>query len=198
MTNNDDSPPYDENDPEVSAQYRALAKETTPNKLDKIVLRAASKAARSDSPTGWAATWYRPATFVATLGLCLALLLEISEFQFFDPPPDSWIQADVPPDANVFQDAADSAAISVREVDATADESLQLSNPETSSTEATSIPALPASAATAVHHCSDKQMAQPEKWWQCIQELRDAGHGAAAESELELLQKAFPQYVPAK
>ena len=44
MTNNGDSLPGDEHDPEVSAQYRALAKETTPNDLDKIVLRAASKA----------------------------------------------------------------------------------------------------------------------------------------------------------
>jgi hypothetical protein len=187
MTNNDDSLPSDEHDPEVSAQYRALAKDTTPNELDKIVLRAASKADKSDGSTGWSATWFRPVTFVATLGLSLALLLELSEFQFFDPPPDYATQADAPVDANVFQDAADSAAISVREVDATADESLQLSSPT-----------LPANAAAAVQNCSDEQMVQPEKWWQCIQELRESGNDAAAELELANLQESFPQYMPAK
>jgi hypothetical protein len=187
MTNNGDSLPGDEHDPEVSAQYRALAKETTPNELDKIVLRAASKANKSDGSTGWSASWFRPVTFVATLGLSLALLLELSEFQFFDPPPDYGTQADAPVDANVFQDAADSAAISVREVDAAADESLQLSSP-----------ALPANAAAAVQNCSNEQMVQPEKWWQCIQELRESGNDVAAELELANLQESFPQYMPAK
>ncbi len=198
MTDNDESLANDEHDPEVSAQYRALATETTPNKLDKAVLRAASKAVKSKNSTGWSTTWYRPVTFVATLGLSLALLLELSEFQLFDPPPDFGIQADAPPDANVFQDAVDSAATSVREVDATADESLQLSNPATGSTEVITNPDLPANVAAGVQHCSDEQMALPEKWWQCIQELREAGRGAAAESELANLQKSFPQYMPAK
>lgn len=198
MTDNNDSLPNDGNDPEVSAHYRAFAKETTPNRLDQIVLRAASKAVRSDSQTGWGATWYRPVTFVATLGLSLALLLEISEFQFFDPPQELSVQAGAPPDTSVFRDAADSAAIRVREVDATADESLQLSNPGGSSTDAAGNPALPAYAAAAVRHCSDEQMAQPEKWWQCILELRESGNGNAAESELANLQESFPQYMPAK
>lgn len=198
MIINDDSLANDEHDPEVSAQYRALATETTPNKLDKVVLRAASKAVKRKRSTGWNATWYRPLTFVATLGLSLALLLELSEFRLFDPPPDLRIQADAPPDANVFQDAADSAALSVRAADATADESLQLSNPAAGSTEAIRNPDLPAYAAAGVRHCSDEQMALPEKWWQCIQELREAGRGAAAESELANLQISFPQYMPAK
>lgn len=197
MTNNDESLPDDESDPEVSTRYRALAKETTPGRLDKIVLRAAAKAVRGDKPTGWGATWYRPITFVATLGLSLALLLEISEFQFFDSPPDLTIQADAPPDGNAFRDAADSAAIIIREIDATADESLQLSSPDASSAEVVSNPVLPASTAAALQHCSDEQMALPEMWWQCIQELREAGHGAAAESELANLQESFPQYMPA-
>jgi hypothetical protein len=197
MTNNDESLPGAESDPEVSTQYRALAKETTPGRLDKIVLRAAGKAVRRDKPTGWGATWYRPVTFAATLGLSFALLLEISEFQFFDSPPDLTIQADAHPDGNAFRDAADSAAIILREVDATADESLQLSSPEASSTDAVSNPVLPASAAAALHHCSDEQMALPEMWWQCIQELREAGHGAAAKSELDNLQESFPQFMPA-
>ena len=198
MTNNDENLPNDESDPEVSTRYRALAKETTPGRLDKIVLRAASKAVRRDKPAGWGASWYRPATFVATLGLSFALLLEISEFQFFDSPPDLTIQAEAPPDGNVFRDAADSTAIIVREVDATADEALQLSNPEASSTDGITNPALSTGATAALQHCSDEQMALPETWWRCVQKLQESGHGAAAASELAKLQESFPQYVPAK
>ena len=124
MTNNDDMQPNLEHDPEVSAQYRDLAKEAAPQELDKIVLRAARKAASKNGSAGWGVSWYRPATFVATLGLCLALLLEIGDFQIFDPPPDLSIQQDTPPDSNVFQDAADRAARSVRDVDAAADKKL--------------------------------------------------------------------------
>lgn len=198
MKDNDDSLANSEHDPEVSAEYRTLADETTPGKLDKIVLRAAAKAVKNNSSTGWGVTWYRPVTFVATLGLSLALLLELSDSQFFDPPPDFGIEADVPPDVNVFQDAANSTAITVREVDATADESLQLSSPGAGSTEVNSDPDLPANTAAGVRYCSDEQMALPEKWWQCIQELRKAGRGAAAESELANLRESFPQYMPAK
>jgi len=197
MTNNDDMQPNLEHDPEVSAQYRDLAKEAVPQELDKIVLRAARKAASKNGSAGWGVSWYRPATFVATLGLCLALLLEIGDFQIFDPPPDLSIQQDTPPDSNVFQDAADSAARSVREVDAAADESLQLSNGDSYDPEA-SIATPPASTTDSGQHCSEEQLATPKTWWQCIQELREAGLHAAAESELENLHKAFPQYVPAE
>ena len=123
-------------------------------------------------------------------------MLEISDFQVFDPPPDVTLEQDTHAGGNVFQDAADNAARSVREVDTTADESLQLSNGSTNEPDAITT-ALPTSSATDGQHCSDEQLALPETWWQCIQELREAGL-QAAESELVNLHKAFPQYVPAK
>ncbi|RLA23866.1 MAG: hypothetical protein DRQ63_11360 [Gammaproteobacteria bacterium] len=197
MTNNDDMQPDLEHDAEVSARYRELANEAAPKELDKIVLRAARKAASKSGSAGWGVSWYRPVTFVATLGLCLALLLEIGDFRVFGPPPDLSMQQDTPTDSNVFQDAADSAARSVREVDAAADESLQLSNGDSYEPEA-SIATLPASTTDDGQHCSKEQLATPETWWQCIQELQEAGLHAAAESELENLHKAFPQYMPAE
>jgi hypothetical protein len=197
MKNKDDMQTNLEHDPEVSAQYGELAKEAAPKELDKIVLRAARKAASKSRSASWGVSWYRPATFVATLGLCLALLLEIGDFQVFGPPPDLSIQQDTPPDSNVFQNAADSAARSVREVDAAADESLQLSNGDSYNPEA-SIDTLPASTTDGGQQCNKEQLATPETWWQCIQELREAGLHAAAESELENLHKAFPQYMPAE
>ena len=193
MTNNGDKLANEEHDPEVSAQYRALAKETTPKALDRMVLRSARKAVDNSKSTGWGTSWYRPATFLATLGLSLALLLEISDFQVFDPPSDVTLQ----PGANVFQDAADNAARSVRDVDATADESLQLSSGGTNEPDAITS-TRPTSTATDGQHCSDEQLASPESWWQCIQELRETGLQAAAAAELANLHKTFPQYIPAK
>ncbi len=193
MTNKGDKLPNEEHDPEVSARYRALANETTPETLDRMILRSAHKAVDNSRFSGWGTSWYRPATFLATLGLSLALLLEISDFQVFDPPPDVTLQ----PGANVFQDAADNAARNVREVDANADESLQLSNGSKNEPDAITT-TLPTSSATDGQHCSDEQLALPETWWQCIQELRETGLQAAAESELANLHKTFPQYMPAK
>ena len=197
MTNNSDKLPNEVHDPEVSSQYRALAHESTPKSLDRMVMRFARKAVDNSKSAGWGNSWYRPATFLATLGLSLALLLEITDFQVFDPPADVTFQQDSRPDTNNFQDAADNAARNVREVDATADESLQLSNGSANEPEAITT-ALPKNSATAVQHCSDEQLALPETWWQCIRELREAGLQAAAESELSNLHRAFPQYMPAK
>ena len=83
----------------------------------------------------------------------------------------------------------------MREVDATADESLQLSNGNASDPEAIAV-TLPASAVAEGQHCSNEQLVMPETWWQCVQKLREAGLQAAAESELAKLHKAFPQYMP--
>lgn len=197
MTNNNGNLSNEEHDPEVSSQYRALANESAPKSLDRMVLQSARKAVDNSKSSVWGTSWYRPATFLATLGLSLALLLEITEFQVFDPAADVTFQQETHPDTNVFQGAADNAARSVREVDATADESLQLSNGSTNENDAITT-TLPANSATGVQHCSDEQLALPESWWQCIQELREAGLHAAAESELANLHKVFPQYMPAK
>ncbi len=188
MTNYDDNLANSKHDAELSAQYRAFATETTPKELDTIVLRAAVKATKRRS-SGWSTSWYRPVTVIATVGLGVALILELSQPQSFAPPPD------IAPGASVFQDAAENAAISVRESDATADESLQLSKQGSSGTEAITATK---SATVEDQQCNDEQLVRPEAWWQCIQELREAGHPGAAESELANLHKTFPRYVPAK
>ena len=160
-------------------------------------MRFARKAVDNSKSAGWGSSWYRPATYLATLGLSLALLLEINDLQVFNPTAEVTFQQGTQSDANIFQDAADNAARSVREVDATADESLQLSNGRADDPEAITT-TRPKSSAADLQHCSDEQLALPETWWQCIQELRETGLQAAAESELANLHKTFPQYMPAK
>ncbi len=63
-------------DPRVAAAYRQLADERTPEHLDHVILNAARAAARPR----WnrAVAWLRPAAWVATIGVCLAIVVEIS------------------------------------------------------------------------------------------------------------------------
>jgi hypothetical protein len=69
-----------ERDPVVSEAYRELSQERTPAHLDHVVLNAARKAAKADRPRE--ISWLRPAAWVTTIGLCLAIVLEIT-----DPAP---------------------------------------------------------------------------------------------------------------
>lgn len=70
-TNSDESV-----DPRVSAAYRETADERTPEHLDHVVLNAARSAAKPRWNT--AIGWLRPAAWVATIGVCLAIVVEIA------------------------------------------------------------------------------------------------------------------------
>ena len=74
-----------ESDPVVTEAYRDLAQERTPAHLDHVVLNEARKAAKTGRPREF--SWLRPAAWVTTIGLCLAIVLEIT-----DPVP----QGDAP------------------------------------------------------------------------------------------------------
>ncbi len=69
----------DPGDPRVSEAYRELDDERSPEHLDHIILNAARGAARPR----WnrAVAWLRPAAWVATIGVCLAIVVEISLLQ---------------------------------------------------------------------------------------------------------------------
>ena len=89
----------DPGDPHVSAAYRELADERTPEHLDHVVLNAARGAARPR----WskAIAWLRPAAWVATIGVCLAIVIEISllpdqEQAEFDSLPQETVPAAAP------------------------------------------------------------------------------------------------------
>ena len=80
--NSENRLPGDESDPMVSAEYRTTATERTPPALDAVVLKKAKAAAKDSGLRGFMTFWFRPLAFVATLGLSLALLLELTG------PPD--------------------------------------------------------------------------------------------------------------
>jgi len=70
-------------DETVSAAYRDLAKERAPEHLNRVVLDMASGAAgRSRLSAGfdrWFAAWTRPLAWAATIGLCIAIVLEYEQ-----------------------------------------------------------------------------------------------------------------------
>jgi hypothetical protein len=70
-------PQDDLSDPLVSGTYRELSDEHTPEHLDHVVLNAARKAAKPEYAR--TISWLRPAAWVTTVGLCLAIVLEVSD-----------------------------------------------------------------------------------------------------------------------
>ncbi len=66
----------------VSETYRAAATERAPEHLGKKILHAAAQEPKKQpqlSTYGFAASWMRPAAWAATISLCLAIVLEITE-----------------------------------------------------------------------------------------------------------------------
>jgi len=68
--------PDEPGDPRVSQVYRQLAGERTPEHLDHAVLNAAREAAKARGRGPM--FWLRPVAWVTTIGLCLAIVLEIA------------------------------------------------------------------------------------------------------------------------
>ena len=78
----------DLSDPLVSRTYRGLSNERTPEHLDHVVLNEARKAAKPAYVSN--ISWLRPAAWVTTIGLCLAIVLEVSDLS---PPVPSLPEA---------------------------------------------------------------------------------------------------------
>ncbi len=79
-------------DPVISAQYRAIATERTPEAVDATVLQMAEAATKTGLGR-FTAFWLRPMAFVAPLALSLAVVLELTSNQYPEPvgnpPPDA-------------------------------------------------------------------------------------------------------------
>lgn len=76
MTNERDKHEMDER---VSETYRALADEQTPEHLNASVLRMAADRRPAASGRNFFAGWMKPAAWAATVGLSLAIVLEVTQ-----------------------------------------------------------------------------------------------------------------------
>lgn len=88
MNQDNDRPEATDVDPQVSAYYASLADEVTPANLDQAILRDAARAVRADNRRGSFGAWFRPVAFMATVGLSLAIILDLSDTSIFGPPAD--------------------------------------------------------------------------------------------------------------
>lgn len=93
MNQHNDQAQAAEVDPQVSDQYASLAGEKTPAHLDQAVLREAARAVRADNRKGSFGAWFRPVAFMTSVGLSLAIILDLSDTELFEPESDSTFEA---------------------------------------------------------------------------------------------------------
>ena len=86
MTDNDDFTSSTDNE-ELHATYRSGPQERVPPHLDEAVMRTASIEAQKDTAFRWFIPWRRPVAFIATAGLSLAIVIEMSELSVFEQSP---------------------------------------------------------------------------------------------------------------
>lgn len=189
MNNSEDN--LHEADSEVGAAYRELAQEQAPERIDAAVLGMARKAVDSGSGLSKVTTWLRPLTFVATAGLSLALIVQLNNTPDIDIP-DSIAPGVTPLPADAFQDAASQTAEQLRQLEQNPGMSLSADPPATATPVAESTREL--SLLPANERCDDEARASSGTWWQCVRELEQRGLPEAAERELQVLLKTFPQF----
>ena len=180
-----------ETDPRVGATYRELARETVPIDVDAAVLTEARRAVESRSGIARLTGWLRPLAFVATAGISLALIVQLSNTPDFQPP-DSLDPVAAPLPADVFQDAADQTAEQFRRLGQ--DPAMSAPPDSTMASEPASESAPEASLLPAREGCDDQARNSSGTWWQCIRELEQRGLSEVAERELQALLRAYPQF----
>jgi hypothetical protein len=180
-------------DSRLSAAYRNLADEASPPRLDRRILDDAARATR---PSFWRDAWFRPVAFAATLGLSLALILQLSDSGMLGPPQqDPELNGSyVAPGENPMRDAAAVTAERIRQLEAEA----TTPSPETpmpaASMSPTTSPGDLNSRLDADDRCSESQRADTGSWWRCIEDLEQRGLSGAAEAELQALLAAHPGF----
>jgi len=97
-------------DPQVSAHYEKFADEKTPADLDRAVMHEARRAVRADNRSGSFGAWFRPVAFMATVGLSLAIILDLNDAGFFSPPADISFEPVPPGPVKVPDESAADAA----------------------------------------------------------------------------------------
>jgi hypothetical protein len=186
-------------DPLVTDIYEELASERAPDHLNERVLRLAKGNGRTRYSVVRA--WTRPAAWAATIGLSLAIVLELTRLPPIDiegTPAEAnrkkletptvqrvdSVSMDefVPEDMSVLREAENMAR-----VQAGPDQAPTLAHTEVGETKQ-----LESGGA-----CPEKVRESAESWFDCIAQLRESGRHGDAEDELREFRKIFPDFVPA-
>lgn len=173
----------DKNHERVSAAYRDLANESPPPALDRRILAAARR--QGQSRYGVVRAWMRPVAWAATIGLSLAILLEVTLFT--DAPPSAQLQpaSDAPLPERARRNAD---VMRAKEVDAVRQSAPQRA-PAAAFGQNSANSAVAAPAA-----CDHEAKMTAESWFACIRALRDQDRDDEAAAELAALREAFPDF----
>ena len=178
-----------ETDDEVSAGYRAVAGESAPAHLDQRVLRQAAAAAESKWFEKYSLTFLRPLTFVAILGLSLAIVLQFS---------DTWLVGPVVQETELAPAAAPvisaTAAAGAGHTDGRAQHGSTVLTQESLNSKAPLIAGAEVQRTEAARYCEAAQSESADRWWDCIVQLELDGRRDAAASERELFIRTFPDF----
>lgn len=173
------------NDPLVSAEYRALSTELTPTALDEVVLEQARAATKNYWPQTFPSLWFRPIVFTATLGLTLMLLLELTTIPESQPIIDT--------DTNIGR-LQPNMPISDERTSPGFSQPRKNKKPRFEKVEAFSTSTI--TSYIAARSCTEEQMTDAPKWWQCITELKENDRNNEAKVELDFFNAVYPEFEP--
>ncbi|MGI9247812.1 MAG: hypothetical protein ACR2QI_02280 [Woeseiaceae bacterium] len=194
----------------VTDIYKELASEQTPDRLNERVLLLA----RSNGRTRYSAirAWTRPVAWAATIGLSLALVLELTRLPPIAPPeeleePADSVSADefVPHGISVLREAENMARAQTG-----SDQAPTTARTEVGELSADEISVEDVSAAASFAEvaetkllesggtCPEKTRETAESWFNCIEQLREAGLQDNADDEFREFRKIFPDFAQAK
>ena len=167
-------------DPLVSSAYRESAAERTPDALNQAVMRQAGEQLRTRffRPV----VWLRPMAWAATIGLSLAIVIELSTV----PQPAFEIPVIEIPASVEMKPFGPRARKTI-----TDDGRVTLQNAGSlQKAEA----AVPATSSMISMPCAGDIRDLPEPWLECIKRLKSDGLVELADSQREQLQQAFPDF----
>lgn len=215
MTNERQHPDFTaETDETVSATYRELSREGAPNHLnEKVLQQAAERALRPRYARS--VMWTRPLAWAATVGLCLAIVLEVTrvptpeivmtddaiDFLEAEPSPVAE-EAQAPTQAPVRQRPETLKDMKSQLGRSAAKQAANEPKREMVDTDTRqqsgAIAALAVSAnridSEAINECPDEIRVDPVTWLACIVDLEESGDTDAALRQRDALEEAFPQF----
>jgi hypothetical protein len=185
----------------VSRTYKELAGETTPEHLDRAVLKQAADAARPRYLRS--ITWTRPMAWAAIITLCVGLVLEVTKVP--EPASTDLLSQTGRPDApaptsNLPETApakAEATRFLMEEVQEQPVERKRAAKmnaavrPQAALVPASATPPEPESPA-----CDETETATAAAWLICIKNLEDAGRMIEANEQRALYDAAHPANEP--
>jgi len=197
MTTEHNGEPMDEL---VSSTYQEHSAERAPEHLNRKILSMAAAANRAERSNGvrpktWARTWTIPLAWAATVGLSLAIVLEVTQIpgghpDVSMPAVESLHEEFEPRNSDLLEDARDRAA---RQSGPNREElfnAKQHKEPETAARQKAALQG-PADSSP-VDSCNAASRETAKTWQACIEDLRQSGFAEDADREYRAFALEFP------